>query len=284
MKTMISLLAGLVLVANAIAQENQRLAHPESVISDGQVLYVTNVGKPLDPAAKDSNGYIIRLSLDGKILDTLLTDAKLHAPKGTAIIRGVLYVADLDRVIGILMSNGKKIAEIVLGQSIKLVNDLAVKDDFTLFASATDPGKIVELNIRTGQVRTVTNLKGANGLSYDKTTRKLYVCSFDAQHLQGGEVGVISWNGYTPSYEKMAGIHGAFDGIALVDSNTLVVSDWVALDKAAGTIQKIDLSTKKATKLDMPAMYGPADLYFDRREKKLFIPVMMDSKVVIQQL
>lgn len=284
MKTMISLFAGMVLMANAMAQDNQRLTHPESVISDGELLYVTNLGKPLDPSAKDGNGYISRVAFDGKVLDSSITDAKLNAPKGTAIIRGVLYVADIDRIIGIQLSTGKKIAEIVVGQNINFANDLAVKDDFTLFVSATDLGRIVELNIRTGNVRTVAKVKGANGLSYDKSTNKLYVCSFDAQNLQGGEVGVISWKGYTPSYQKITDVQGAFDGIALLDSNTLVVSDWVALDKPAGIVQKIDLTTKKATKLDMPAINGPADFYLNRNQKKLFIPAMLDSKVLIQQL
>jgi hypothetical protein len=286
MKTVISLFAGLVLMANATAQDNQQLAHPESVISDGQVLYVTNVGKPLDPTAKDGNGYISRLSLEGKVFDSSITDIKLNAPKGTAIIRGVLYVADIDRVIGIQLSSGKKIAEISLASiGTKFANDLSVKDDFTLFVSATDLGKIVELNIRTGNVRIVADVKGANGLYFDKASNKLYSCSFDFENLQGGEIGVITWNkSFVPSYETIGDVHGAFDGIALLDSNTLVVSDWVAMDKPAGILQKIDLTTKKATKLNLPAINGPADFYLDRSQKKLFIPAMVDSKVLIQQL
>ncbi len=281
---MISFFAGMLLIANTMGQDNQRLAHPESVISDGELLYVTNVGKPLDPMAADGNGYISRLSLDGKVLDSTITDIKLNAPKGTAIIRGVLYVADIDRIVGIQLSSGKKIADIKLGHSIKFANDLAVKDDFTLYVSATDVGKIVEVNIRTGMKKIVTDVKGVNGLHYDKATKKLYTCSFDFNNLQGGEIGVVAWNGSVPSYSKIADINGAFDGIALLDSNTLIVSDWVAMDKPAGIIQKIDLTTKKATKLEIPAINGPADLYLDRNERKLFIPVMIDSKILIQQL
>lgn len=285
MKTVISLFAGMVFMANAMAQDNQRLMHPESVISDGQVLYVTNLGKPLDPTAKDGNGYISRLALDGKVFDSTITDVKLNAPKGTAIIRGVLYVADIDRVIGIQLSTGKKIIEINLASvGAKFANDLAVKDDFTLFVSATDLGRVFELNIRTGNLRSVVDIKGVNGLYFDKAANKLYTCSFNFENLQGGEVGVISWNKHTPSYERIGDVHGAFDGIALLDSNTLVVSDWVAIDKPAGILQKIDLTTKKATKLEIPAINGPADFYLDRNEKKLYIPAMVDSKVLIQAL
>jgi hypothetical protein len=286
MKSIMSLLVVMVLVINTMAQDSTKLAHPESIISDGQFLYVTNVGKPLDPTAKDGNGYISKLSLDGKLIDSSLSTSKLNAPKGTAIIRGMLYVADIDRIIGFQMSNGKKLVEINLASvQTNFANDMVAKDDFTLFVSATDVGKVLEVNIRSGNVRVIADVKGANGLTYDKATNRLYTCSFNFENMQGGEIGVISWNKLlVPAYEKLGDVHGAFDGLALLDDHTLIVSDWGALDHPAGFVQKFDLTTKKATKLDWPVINGPADFYFDRNEKKLFIPAMLDSKILIKQL
>jgi hypothetical protein len=286
MKPLISFLTGMVLVINAMAQDSSVLAHPESVISDGKFLYVTNIGKALDPAAKDGDGFISKLSLDGKVIEAKLNTSKLNAPKGTAIIRGMLYVADVDRVIGIEMATGKQLVEINLSPvtGSGFVNDLTVRDDFTLFASCTDVGKIAEVNVRTGNVRIVTDVKGANGITYDKATGRLYTCSFDFQNMKGGELGVISWKNGVPGYEKIGDVHGAFDGLALLDDHTLIVSDWGAMDHPAGFVEKVDLKTKQATKLDWPVINGPADFYLNAGEKKIYIPALVEGKVVIQQL
>lgn len=286
MKPLISFLTGMVLVINTMAQDSLALAHPESVISDGKFLYVTNIGNALDPGAKDGDGFISKLSLDGKVIVHKLNTTKLNAPKGTAIIRGMLYVADIDRVIGYEMATGKQLAEINLAPvtGSNFLNDLTTRDDFTLFASCTDVGKIAEVNIRTGNVRIIADVKGANGITYDKATNRLYTCSFDFQNMKGGELGVITWKDQVPSYEKIGDVHGAFDGLALLDDRTLLVSDWGAVDHPAGFVEKVDLKTKQATKLDWPVINGPADFYLNAAEKKLYIPALVEGKIIIQQL
>jgi hypothetical protein len=286
MKRVISILTGMVLVINTMAQDSTALAHPESVISDGKFLYVTNIGKNLDPAGKDGDGYISKLSLDGKVVQRTFNLTKLNAPKGTAIIRGMLYVADIDRVVGFELATGKQFTEINLSPvtGSNFVNDLTTMDDFTLYASCTDVGKIAEVNIRTGNVRIIADVKGANGITYDKATNRLYTCSFDFQNMQGGELGVITWKNHIPGYEKLGDVHGAFDGLALLDDHTLIVSDWGAMDHPAGFVEKFDLKTNKATKLDWPLIGGPADFYLNAGEKKLYIPALVEEKLVIQQL
>ena len=286
MKPLLSLLTGMVLVINAMAQDSPALSHPESVISDGKFLYVTNVGKALDPAAKDGDGYISKLSLDGKVIEHTFNTTKLNAPKGTAIICGVLYVADIDRVIGYELATGKELIVINLspGTGSNFINDLVMQDDYTLFVSCTDVGKVAEVNIKTGNVRVIADVKGANGLAYDKANQRLYTCSFDFQNMQGGELGMITWKNHQPVYEKVTDVHGAFDGLALLDDHTLVVSDWGAMDHPAGFVEKVDLKTNKATKLDWPLIAGPADFYLNAAEKKIYIPAMVEGKVVIQQL
>ncbi len=285
MKQIIAFVAGLVLAGGALAQDSTGLARPESVISDGQYLYVTNLGKAGGPTGKNGGGYISRLSLEGKMIEKSFVDTKLHAPRGTAIIRGALYVADIDRIVGFNLANGKKIIEINLsGHGTVLLNDLTVQDDFTLLASATDVGKIIEVNIRNGFNKAIIDVKGANGVYYDKATKRLYTCSFNFEDIKGGEVGVISWNGYTPVYEKIGDIKGAFDGLALLNDSTLIVSDWGARDHAAGFVEKIDLKTKKATRFDWPVIGGPADFYFDPLDDRLVIPALVEGRLVIQKL
>jgi outer membrane protein assembly factor BamB len=283
MKRVLSVIAGLVAVVSVSAQDG--LSNPESINSDGKFLYVTNIGKALEPTGKDGDGYISKLSLDGKMITPSITTEKLNAPKGTVVVKGVLYVADIDRIVGIHLQTGKKVADIDLTSTGALfLNDLTAKDDGALFVSATDKGKVYEVNIKSGAVKEVADVKGANGIYYDKATNRLYTCSFNFENMQGGEIGVISWKDKTPAYEKIGDVQGAFDGLALLDDHTLIVSDWGALDHPAGFVEKIDLNTKKATKPDWPVIAGPADFYFDAKGKRLVIPALVGGKVLIEKL
>lgn len=284
MKRSISLLAGMSLMISAMAQDTE-LAKPESINSDGQFFYITNLGKGNSPVEKDGDGFISKVGTDGKIITLSITTEKLNAPKGTAFIKGVLYVTDIDRIVGIELASGKQVAEVSLASANTVfANDLTVKDDNTLFVSATDVGKVFEVNLKTAQVQPVADVKGANGLCYDKATNRLYTCSFSFENMQGGEIGVISWKEKKPVYETIGNIHGAFDGLALIDKNTLIVSDWGAMDHPAGFVEKIDLTTKTATKLDWPVFNGPADFYLDVKQKRLIIPELVGGKVAIKTL
>jgi hypothetical protein len=74
---------------------------PESVLYDAEsdVYLVSNInGTPLEA---DDNGFISKVTPDGKITELKWIDGakdtiKLNAPKGMAISGGVLYVADID--------------------------------------------------------------------------------------------------------------------------------------------------------------------------------------------
>lgn len=285
MKSSITIFAAMVFAMNAMAQQPAGLTTPESVISDGHFLYATNIGKELKPAEKDGDGFISKLSLDGKVITASITTEKLNAPKGTAIIKNVLYVADVDRVVGIDLATGKKAAEVSLAAGgTSFANDLAVKDEHTLFVSATDVGKVFEVDLKSGKVQPIADVKGANGICYDKSKKVLYTCSFSFENMQGGELGMISWKEQKPVYETIGNVHGAFDGLALLDDHTLIVSDWGAMDHPAGFVQKVDLNTKVATKLDWPVFAGPADFYLDAKGKRLFIPELVGGKVTIESL
>ena len=85
-------------------------------------------------------------------------------------------------------------------------------------------------------------------------------------------------------YEKIGDVHGAFDGLELFDAHTLIVSDWGAMDHAAGFVEKVDINTHAVTKIDMPAMFGPADFYFDAKARKLFVPELAGGKLTMKTL
>src|SRR5712675_105758 len=74
---------------------------PESIIKSGDRLFVSNMGgsKP-DPMALDGNGFISELSKDGRIIHEKFQKSVLNGPKGLAIVKDVVYVADINRVVG----------------------------------------------------------------------------------------------------------------------------------------------------------------------------------------
>src|SRR4051812_34109581 len=72
---------------------------PESVLFDAEnhVLYASNIAGT-DPWAKDGNGSVAKIGLDGKIIAVDWVTG-LNAPKGIGIHNGKLYVADVTDVV-----------------------------------------------------------------------------------------------------------------------------------------------------------------------------------------
>ena len=81
-------------------------AAPESAYYDAasNSVFVSSInGQILD---KDGNGYISRLSPDGKVV-TAKWVTGLNGPKGLRSVGGTLWVADIDEVVGIEIASGK---------------------------------------------------------------------------------------------------------------------------------------------------------------------------------
>ncbi|RKR05542.1 hypothetical protein C8C83_4895 [Flavobacterium sp. 90] len=271
-----------ILSAGIKAQTIKDFAQPESINSDGKYFYITNIGTNPDPAAADGDGYISKVDCNGKIIVKSITTEKLNAPKGTAVLNNILYTADLERIVGIDLRTGKKVKEISLAKyHTVFTNDLTVKNSTTLFVSATDTGAIFEVNLKTGRATEIVNLKGVNGIFYDTKKNQLFVCSFIFENPNAGQIGVVKWKKNKAVYERIGNFSGAFDGLWLLDENTLLVSNWAALDHAAGFLEKINLKKNTAVKLELPLVYGPADFFVDVKQKSIIIPIVLEGKIVI---
>lgn len=257
------LLAGASLLCLRASAQDQGLTFPESVISDGQYLYVDNVGEGMNPGAKDGNGYISKLSLDGKLITKSITTEKLDAPKGSAIVGGVLYVADIDRVVGIDLKTGKKTAELSFAnEKTSFLNDVVAKDAHTLFVSATDVGKVYEVTLGSEMAYKALPVAvvGANGIVYDKQANKLYTCGFEMGAQPTGILGEISWKNGTATFRRIGGAVGYFDGLQLVNNHTLLVSDWANMSSPAGAgiFKTVDVQSGQVTEV-LKGVSGPAD-------------------------
>ena len=108
-------------------------AAPESAYYDAasNAIFVSSInGQILD---KDGNGYISRLAPDGKVVSAKWVTG-LNGPKGLRAVRGTLWVADIDEVVGIEIASGK-IASRVKVEGAQFLNDLATAPDGTIYTS-----------------------------------------------------------------------------------------------------------------------------------------------------
>ena len=106
---------------------------PESVYFDGDSGYIFVSQIAGDPAARDGNGRIVKLSRDGEVLaDAWVTG--LNAPKGLRSHEGVLWTADLDEVVAIDIETAAIVLRVRV-EGAQFLNDVAIGDDGTVYVS-----------------------------------------------------------------------------------------------------------------------------------------------------
>jgi DNA-binding beta-propeller fold protein YncE len=253
---------------------------PESVISDGKFIYVSNVGAKLEPMAKDSDGFISKLNPEGKVLDLKFIRG-LNAPKGMAISANKLYVTDIDKVKGFDLSSGKEIFSLSFeADKVYFLNDLCLKDPTHLFVSSTDKNAIYEIDLKAKSYKKLAfadTINGPNGLFYDAAAAKLYVAGF-SQSGRVYEVNLNSKKGNTA--RQIVNIGGSFDGLH-VNKTTLFVSDWKS--GKVIVLKNWSKEMKEQTKEEFPAYFinGPADFFYSEKNSRLYLPEMQKGNLHI---
>lgn len=267
---------------SAYGESIKKFSSPESVLFNKNYFYVSNVGEKLSPTTEDNDGYISLVDMKGNIIDQKYFDIPLNAPKGMAIDNNILYVADINRVIGINVKTRQKVFEVSLkSKNTNFLNDIAIDKNGILYLSSTDTGDIYQINPRlvVDEVPVsrlpINKIPGPNGLAYDAETHSLWIASFGVGNSQKGELGKLDL--ISLSYEKVTNVSGMLDGIAIKDNNTILISDWVAFDNS-GRIIEIDLTTGKQKIVDSQ-IGGPADFTYINESKQLVIPCMLENKI-----
>ncbi|MBK1963994.1 YncE family protein [Campylobacter novaezeelandiae] len=262
------------LLANGLKyKEFNGFENPESIFIDKDFIYVSNIGKKLEPLSKDHDGFISRLDKNGNILDYKFL-SNMDAPKGMMKISNVLYIADVDVVRGFDLSNKKEIFKLPIKNAIFL-NDIEKLNNNTLLVSDTGTGIIHEIDIKHSKYKDFLKLDiekfgGPNGLYLYKNT--LFIAGYDAQG-KGGLV--ISYDLKSKKISIIKNEKESYDGIAL-DGNNLLVSSWG--NNLNGLIYSINLKDNKIKKLSLPFMKGPADILLNKNN--LWIPLMAENKII----
>jgi sugar lactone lactonase YvrE len=213
------------------------LAEPESAAlgPDGRTLYVANVGGEGD--AKDGDGFISRLSADGKMIQREWVTG-LDAPKGAVVAGNRLYVSDIDRLVEIDIDSGRVTARYP-APGARFLNDVAVAPDGSVLVSDSGTGRILALaNGKIVPWSADPLLKSVNGLLPEPG--RLVVTTME------GKLLAIDYASRRASV--LADGLGEADGVARGEEGAYLVSDWpgrlfrVAPD---GTTQVL-MDTRKA--------------------------------------
>lgn len=282
MKTITQLMtATSLLVMNTISAQNdfsvKGFHHVESVASDGKYIYAADIGKELNPTAKDGDGRIYRLDQSGRVIDSAFTKEAFNAPKGITIANGILFVADIDRLVALDLNTGRKLYDITFTNAVSFLNDITVFDEHSLFISATDKSMIFKVDLASKsytELPTGKTIAGVNGLFYDKGSNRLYVNGFGSDNKPNGIVGYVNLTNH--EFTQLGNIEGYYDGIWL-KGNMLYVSNWVGFEKK-GIIQTIDVASRKVSELKLSEpITGPAD--FTITDTTLIVPEMMTGEI-----
>lgn len=258
------------------------LRQPESVLHDSvaDVYLVSSVdGMPLE---KDGNGFISRVSPDGRMLQARWIaggqgGVTLHAPKGSGIRGDTLYVADIDVVRRFHRTTGAPLGEIAV-PGATFLNDVAVGADGSVYvtdtglrmgagrmqASGTDavyrilPGGRIQAMARGAE------LGSPNGLVVDADG------GVTVAAMTASEVYRVAPDGSrTP---LRAPRRGQLDGVVRTRGGALLVSDW---KRSAAYLIQADADPVMAVR-NLPS---PADIGYDAKRDRLLVPLMTMNRI-----
>ncbi|MDN4165341.1 ATP-binding protein [Cytophagales bacterium LB-30] len=231
----------------------------ESVLVDANTgaIYVSNInGMPLE---KDGNGFIAKIKNDGSI-ETLQWATGLSAPKGMAIRDSILYVTDIDRLVGISLASGSIVQEYAI-EGAQFLNDVTT-DGTSVYFSDMATGKIYQLKDEAPSLFQ-ENVASINGLLFDN-----------------GNLLGLSGAGFQNLSQSLMlndSVTGG-DGLVKVADNAYVASRWQGeVYLIEGEITTLLLDTKAAES-------QTADIGLIADQNIVLIPTFFKNKVVAYQL
>lgn len=241
------------------------LKTPESVLydTDRDVIYVANING--DPSEKDGNGFISILNPDGSI-KTLEWVKNLDAPKGMAISKGKLYVADIDKLVEIDIATGKIENRYVAPDAVFL-NDVTACMNGMIFVSDTRTAKIHVLNEKKFDVWFEGKpLENPNGLMAEKG--KLLV----------GDNNIYEFDIPTKEIKLLIENAGGVDGLEKNNEGDFVFSNWpgkIFIQKNGETIKLLDTTEKEI---------NTADIDFDLKHQLVLVPTFFNNRIVAYKI
>ena len=131
---------------------------------DSNSIFVANINGNV--TAKDGNGYISRLTPDGRVVKAQWVTG-LNAPKGMRSVKGMLWVADIDEVVGIDIFR-ERVVERIRVEGATFLNDLAAAPDGAIYTTDSTGGRVyVVMNGKASVFVEGGDLQQPNGILVD---------------------------------------------------------------------------------------------------------------------
>jgi hypothetical protein len=259
---------------------------PESVLHDPQadVYLVSNINGV--PSAKDNNGFISRVSPDGKVaalkwIEGGQKGVTLNAPKGMAVHGDTLYVSDIDCVRRFNRTSGAAAGETCVPEAAFLndvtadskgvvyVTDTGIRiDEKGATSTGTDAVYRLTSDGKATPVIKTTDLQRPNGIV--AAPDGLIVVPFGS-----AEIFHIDAKGARHVMGKLPA--GQLDGVVRLDDGTLLISSWEG--------KAVYRQSKGATASTLVQdVASPADIGYDVKRQRLLVPVFTEDRVIIQQV
>ena len=254
---------------------------PVSVAQYGGYYYLSNSGKNFGLATKDGDGYISRIKSDGSQEEvTMKYITGLNNPRGICAVQGVLYVCDVDRLVGFDLKSKKKVSELSFAkENVTQLTSIESVSNNVVYVSATDIHTIFEVNLSSRKYSKWTETAAPTGLLINNN--QMYVCSMGTDSIGNGKLGVIDMK--TKKYTQLTDDEGYFWGLAL-NGKRLYYSDWMLSNNTSytkrGVIKYIDLDTQSTGQIKFTSKIGgPADFVYDARNDIFIIPAVLEGVV-----
>ena len=237
---------------------------PESVLFDAssKILFVSNIDGAAGEA--DGKGSIGKVGLDGKIINADWVSG-LSAPKGMAIYKSDLYVADIDAVAVIDIKAGKIIKRIKVPGAIFL-NDVSIDPSGIIYVSDSRMKKIHKIQNDVPAVL-VDSMQGPNGLIF-KSGKLYFLDNGSFYRLDGTTKTLLA-----------KGLESSTDGIEQVRAGEWIITSWIGAMyhvKEDGTVK--ELLNTKAQKINT------ADIGYDPAKQIIYVPTFSKNSIVAYQL
>lgn len=272
--TLISTAALLLLDAQAQAAKQltslwqlNDLPTPESVLyvadKKSPYLFVALIDGQGDVA--DGKGGIAKLTTKGELIDKNWITG-LNAPKGMAVYKNHLYVADITEVVIIDIKKQKVIKKIPVADSVFL-NDVTVNADGVVYISDTRTNKVHRLKGDKIELY-LDNVASANGLKAIGTTL-----------VVGANQELLVVDADKNRKVVAKGFESGIDGIEMAGNNEFIVSCWVGLVYYVHGDGRLELLIDSREQ-----KINTADIGYDPTNKHVFVPNFFTNTVTTYQL
>ena len=253
-------------------------SQPEAVRYDPEqdIYFVSNFG-PGDAQAKDNNGFISRMTPEGKIDQAQFiaggkNGVTLHAPRGMYIVGDTLWVADEDAVRGFNRHTGAALATADFSAYKRgFLNDVAAGPDGEY---VTDTGTNTIDRIAGGRITVALQdktLGGPNGITWDASNRRFIVVPY------GGESVIRAWTAGSKTLTVIGkSTSSKYDGVEVLPGGSVLVS-------AQGD-SSLHLFTDSTGRAIIKTGGAPADIAVDTKRNRVAVPFVDRSVVEIWQL